>query len=287
MVKINNQKIVFLILHYIVEKETIKCVESIIENIDTPNYEIVIVDNASPNNSYAELKNKFSSNKKIHLLQTEKNLGFTGGNNVGFKFAKELNADYICMMNNDTYLIQKDFFNTVLEEYNKSKFGVLGPEIHLPNGKIEKVQKNLISLKKLKLNTIKLRVKLIANFLHLENVFNKLDSKRKSDSTNYLLDGVSRTENVVLHGCCLVFSPKYIKKFDGLDQKTFLYREEEFLYLKIYSNNMISVYNPKLKIFHNEMQSTMKVKKTTKSIRFRYKNLIKANQVLIKELRKR
>lgn len=282
----NDYKLVFVILHYILETETSKCIDSIIERIDFENYDIVVVDNFSQNDSVDKLKKKYELNKKIHFICNSKNMGFTGGNNVGFLYAKkELKADFICMLNNDTYLIQDDFFETICMEYRNSKFGVMGPEIHLPNNQIEKINVNLISKEKLKLNTIKLRIYLLLNFFHCHFLINKFENRKKNNKNYMLNENSLRIENVILHGCCLIFSPKYIKKFNGLDQKTFLYREEEFLYLKVMKNNMITVYNPNLKIFHNEKQSTSKMKKNIrKSRQFRYKNLLKANKILLKEL---
>ena len=45
----NEYSIGFVILHYNTMKETADCAESVKKKIDTPNYHIVIVDNASPN----------------------------------------------------------------------------------------------------------------------------------------------------------------------------------------------------------------------------------------------
>ena len=63
-----NKKIVFLILHYYTIDDTIKCVNSIKSNIDADNYEIVIVDNASPNDTGKELEELYKDNDKIHVL---------------------------------------------------------------------------------------------------------------------------------------------------------------------------------------------------------------------------
>ena len=54
------KKIVFLILHYINITETQKCVETIKKIIEYKNYEIVIVDNGSKNDTGEYLKNKYN-----------------------------------------------------------------------------------------------------------------------------------------------------------------------------------------------------------------------------------
>lgn len=84
----------------------------------------------------------------------------------------------------------------------------------------------------------------------------------------------------------MVFSSKYIEKFDGIDDRTFLYCEEELLYIRIMKNNLVSVYNPEIIIFHNEDSATNSIcKNRRKKELFVLKNLIKSNKILLKELK--
>lgn len=281
-------KIGFVILHYYTIEDTKKCVSSIQELIDTDNYEIVIVDNASPNHTGEELKKMYDNHEKIHVILNKENLGFSKGNNVGFRYAKnELKCNYIAMINNDTYLLQDDFFTVIKEEYKYSHFGVMGPKIYLPGNKVNIVNDKLQSLKDLRKYRFKVYIKLMLNYLGLEDFVLK-NKKSKKKETSIDLEKINkRIENVILHGCCLIFSPTYIEKFEGIDERTFLYAEEDLLYIKVYTNQMIMVYNPKLKIFHNELSSTKASNGNNKrKNRFRYKNLIIANKILEKELKK-
>ena len=61
-----------------------------------PNWEVIVVDNASPNNSSIVLKDEFPFIKHINCPE---NIGFAGGNNVGLHFAK---GEFIFFVNNDT-----------------------------------------------------------------------------------------------------------------------------------------------------------------------------------------
>ena len=128
-------RIGFVVLHYNVVAETELCVESILKRIDSSDFEIVVVDNASPNKSGPQIQSLFANREHVSVILNEENLGFARGNNVGFRFLKnEKKCDFIVMLNNDTYLIQDDFCKVVQEEYERSHFAVLGPEIHCPNG---------------------------------------------------------------------------------------------------------------------------------------------------------
>lgn len=288
------KRFAFVILHYYTIEDTKKCVESILEKCN--NVYIVIVDNASPNNTGKELEKLYKTNNKIKVILSKENLGFAKGNNIGFKYAKEkLNADFIIMCNNDTYLLQDDFLNLIEEEYKISKFAVLGPKILLPNNKINTVQINMQSLKSLKKQQLNTRINYITNYLyinklyliikkHLKSILLKFKIKKEKRIEN---DVNKRYENIILHGSFLIFSQKYIEKFDGLDSRTFLYREEELLYIRLKENNLINIYNPNIIIFHNEDSSTNAITKNNrKKELFVCRNQIKSTKILINEMKK-
>lgn len=286
----NKYKLGFVILHYHVIDETIRCVESIISQIDTKNYSIVIVDNASTNGTGKELKEKYRDNKKVHVLLNDKNLGFSKGNNVGFKYAKEkLKCDFICMTNNDTEIIQNNFFETILKEYEKSNFAVLGPEIHLLDGTIFNYRKRLFTLEEIETEKKRMHKNLFLNYTFIESIILSLksgikklirwDKIKEKNPKEEKLDG--RLENVWLHGCCLIFSPIYINIFDGLEEKTFFYGEESFLFIRLLRNNMKNVYCPDVKIFHAEKASTSAVTgKNYKKRRFVYQSHLNSLHLL-------
>lgn len=74
------------------------CIDSIIAKTACVNYEIIVVDNASTDNS----KEYFSNDTRIKYIYNEKNLGFGLANNVGIKIAKGRN---IFFLNPDTLLL--------------------------------------------------------------------------------------------------------------------------------------------------------------------------------------
>lgn len=286
-----NIDIAFVILHYYTYNDTCKCIESIMEKIGTDKYRIIVVDNASQNDSFIKLNDKYSQNEKIILIHNETNLGFANGNNIGFKYIKDkFNAKFIALINNDTYLIQDDFFKLIENEYEYSKFDVLGPKILLPNNEVNPIQKKLISVSEL--NKVVFRYKLIYifNLLYIGFIYDNIKYfikkifKIKTKSA-YSKEGINiRQENIVLHGAFLIFSEKYINTFDGLNDKTFMYMEEKILAATLKKHRMKSVYNPNIIIFHNEDSSTNAVNKNKrKKILFVYKNAIKSSKVL-KEL---
>ncbi len=94
-----------------------------LQQISYPNIEIIIVDNASPEGNPDIVKEKYP---KIIYIKSEKNLGFAGGNNLGFQEAK---GKYILMLNNDTE-VDQGFLEPLVEKMEKNpNLGIVSPKI--------------------------------------------------------------------------------------------------------------------------------------------------------------
>lgn len=281
--------VVFVILHYITYEDTKECINSILKNVIYDNYSIVIVDNNSNNDSLERLKSIFNYDSKIYFIKNKENLGFARGNNVGFKYAKyELNAKYIIVINNDTIITQQNFIDIILKDYSLYKFDILGPDIvSLKDNNHQNPVTNIIKdIHKLKKLIFILRILIFLNHLHLEKIYEiaikikrKILNKKESNFDFYC----DMKKNVKLHGSCLIFSHKYISKYDGFYDKTFLYMEEDILYFICQRDNLISLYDPMLKIFHKEDSSTDAILKSDyKKRRFSYIHNYKSAKIFLK-----
>lgn len=91
-------KVSIIVLNWNQPQLTIDCVNSILAQSFT-DYEILIIDNNSSDNSLRLLNKQFHKNPKTRILSTHKNLGYAGGNNFGVHHAL---ADYVIIQNNDT-----------------------------------------------------------------------------------------------------------------------------------------------------------------------------------------
>src|SRR3990167_4224784 len=84
-------------------KDTIECIRSLKKCHSGPyKLQIVVVDNGSDNKNVASL----SQINDITLIRNNRNLGYSGGNNVGIKYALKKNSDLILLLNNDTIVDQ-------------------------------------------------------------------------------------------------------------------------------------------------------------------------------------
>lgn len=301
-----NYKMGYLILHYKVIEQTINCIDSIKKNAvrgilpdQTNEVEsfIIVVDNGSGNGTGQDLLDIYKDDGEVTVILSEQNLGFAKGNNLGFVYAKEkLGCNFICMMNNDTELLQKDFFNILLEEYKDSQAAVIGPKIILNDGKYQPIYKKPVTIEGIQADITFMQKQLLYDRLHIRKLLtsvirtiNRIKNKSKNTNQETENDGDMnmRQEMIVLHGSCLIFTPVYIERFDGLNDATFMFREEEFLYVRLVEHHMLSVYQPRLEIRHYEDVATDSVfTKSSDKLKFQYKNDIESSKKLIEELKR-
>lgn len=114
-----------VILNYNGYQDTIECVKSL-SVVDYPCI-IVVVDNCSAGEDYEQLKNNLPST--VILLKTDRNIGYAAGNNVGLKYAVDHGCDYLCILNNDTF-IEEDFLTPCINEIERDcEIGFIGPTL--------------------------------------------------------------------------------------------------------------------------------------------------------------
>ena len=271
--------IVFVILHYKTYKDTIACVSSIRNRLDTGNYKIVIVDNGSKNGSYEILSKEYETSKDVIIIQNEDNLGFSRGLNVGIEYAnKKWSPSFVAAINNDTQIISSHFWEILYKKYNKHHFALLGPMIVSKDGycctnpirdtpRNKKEVYKIIKRYKRILKIIKSRMYTLYGFLQ------RMKCRIGKEARD--LPVIEDCVDYKLHGSFLVFSKEYFSKFSGLDGRTFLYGEEDILYLHILKNGLHTLYTPEILIYHKEDSSTSEaIPNTEKKMAFVCKNCI-------------
>ena len=92
----------FIVLHYNCFEETQACVDSILALEHSDCVKIVVMDNASVNDSLARLQEMYQSNEQVYILHNEKNLGFSAGNNIAYDYSvKHWDSSFVVFANND------------------------------------------------------------------------------------------------------------------------------------------------------------------------------------------
>ena len=91
----DSPKVSVLVLNWNGCKDTVECLRSV-EKIQYSNFEIVLIDNGSSDNSVETVQKEFSN---VKIIRNSKNLGYAEGNNVGIKYALTNRSKYILILN--------------------------------------------------------------------------------------------------------------------------------------------------------------------------------------------
>ena len=282
-------KICFVILHYLTYEDTIKCIESI-EHLDgVEEATIIIVDNCSTNGSIEEIERYVEQFDNCVVIKNSENLGFAKGNNIGYKYCKEMHrAPFVVVLNNDTVINQTDFIRKIQDSYMKYSFAVMGPDIisMVDSGHQNPLGK-MPDKKSVKRQIIKYAVLLCLSKIGIYNLLQKNFGRKRvlqSAVSEKLPSKVLKDET--LHGACLVFSPHFTKViYEPFCSETFLYKEEFILKKKCERMGFSMVFDSDLEVYHKEDSSTNRIVSSIKEKReFLFMNLIKSNRVLLKFL---
>jgi GT2 family glycosyltransferase len=104
-------------------KYTKLCAESIYAKTAYPNFELIIVDNASTDETQDYLKHLKNQHDNIKIILNKENLGFASANNMGIKESK---GRYVILLNNDT-IVTKGWMNGLIKHLRSPKVGLVGP----------------------------------------------------------------------------------------------------------------------------------------------------------------
>ncbi len=192
-----------------------------------PNYEIIVVDNASEPALHTQLDSRAYSH--LRIIRSEVNLGFTGGNNLGINQA---HGDYFFIVNNDTEL-NPALLETLLRPFAANKrVGVVCPKIFFFD-QPRHVQ--------------------YAGY----NAMNMLTGTAtvvgydQPDGEQYNLPGLTH----FAHGCAMLVSREVVNKVGRFAERFFLYYEELDWSQRILDAGYTIYYQPLATILHKESVS--------------------------------
>ena len=223
MVKDNSSPLVsIIILNYNAGNLLLNCVDSVFKST-YPNFEVLVVDNISTDNSHIVCKEKF---EKIHLIKNKENLGYCEGNNVGVRNA---DGEFIVILNPDT-IVEPDWLNHLMSAYSKFGEGLYQPKFFSLNEKLV--------------------LQSTGNMLHIFG-FGFARDKGKADD-----EKIKSVEKInYASGTCLFTSKIVLDKVGLLDPFLFLYHDDLDLGWRAAQIGINSFYVPQSIIYHAESYS--------------------------------
>lgn len=260
------KKIVAVILNYMSYRETIDCV-NLLKEQSYKNHEIVIVDNGSKNKSKERLHACFDNNSDIYIIESEKNLGFAKGNNLGIRYARNiLKADYVFVVNSDI-LTSKTLYSEIIE-INYSGVGVISPSVIKKNGEKQLPAINTDNIELTIKNTKKqIEIAVLLNLPIISSIY-RCYKKIKS---NEELAEPQENKQYAIQGCSYFLTPLFFKYYNELYPETFLYWEEIDLayYLdKVGLKAIIVNTSPVIHLDGKSVEKLISIKKEKKKLKY-------------------
>lgn len=117
-----------VILSYNTSSYLAECLSSVYKNVRDLPFEIIVVDNNSTDNSVHMVKTKFS---KVRLIESEENLGFAKGVNLGVKHAK---GEWVLLLNSDTRVHENSIEKLVGFAKENQEVAVVGGKLKNRDG---------------------------------------------------------------------------------------------------------------------------------------------------------
>lgn len=193
-----------------------RCLKSLNNlNFQKNKYEVIVVDNNSPDESWKLVK-KY---KKVKLIISETNTGFAAGNNLGFRASK---GKYIALINNDAE-VDKEWLNELLKPLENKEVGAVTNIVYYGK-RLKKFKKPWFSGAK-----------------EYPMHFTKHNALGEwSGFSDYPC------------GCSMIIKREVIAEIGGLfDEKFFMYAEDADLGLRLKEHGYKIAYNPRAIAYHH------------------------------------
>lgn len=224
-------------------RDTLECLESL-RATTYPRLRVAVIDNASGDESVERIGSWIASRGggRFELLQTDANLGYARGNNVGLRHALQNGADFIMILNNDT-IVTPAFLEPLVA------FAQEHPEAGILSGKVLDYTDR--SIHQCGMRRRMDLFGLIALFSGLKRVL-----RRTYFVQRYFYTGDRPCAVYAVPGCAWMIRREALESAGLLDEQTFLYFEEFIMAEKIRRTPFKSYYVPASVVYHKGARST-------------------------------
>jgi GT2 family glycosyltransferase len=209
------------------------CIKSIYDSKISFDYEIIVVDNASADDSVVKTKEAFPS---VKYIENTGNLGFAKANNQGINLSK---AKYVLIQNPDTIVIDSAIDNLVEYAEKNKDVGILGAKLLNSDGSLQYSIKRFPSV-----------ISQFFEALFLHKMISKLSAYL--GEVIYDNNAYTRTKNVDwITGAIMLVREEAIESVGSFDESFFLYAEEVDWCYRMKKAGWQVIYYPKASFIHH------------------------------------
>src|SRR6218665_880503 len=226
-----------IILNYNVRHFLELCVLSVQNAIQNINAEIIVIDNNSPDDSCAMMKQRFPN---VKLIENEENSGFPKGNNIGVAQAK---GEYLCILNPDT-VVAEDTFEKILAFAQMQKdLGIIGCKLVDGAG-------NFLPESKRGIPTPFTAFTKVTGLYKLSDVFGKYYAAHLSPNQTGKVE--------ILVGAFMIMKRDTYLEVGGFDENCFMYSDDIDLSYMVLKTGKSNYYFHETTVIHYKGESTVR-----------------------------
>ncbi len=204
-----------IIVNYNTCDYTLAALESVFREAETDDFEVILLDNASHDNSVERITALFG--EKIHMISSERNLGFAAGNNLA---AGQARGEYLLLLNPDTIVLDHAIERLLSFAGEFPAAGIWGGKTVFKDGSLNPYscwqRQTLWSL--------------LSQAVGLSSLFRKTNLFNPEGIGGWNREGIREVD--IVSGCFLLITRKLWKDLQGFDPEFFMYGEEADLCLR-------------------------------------------------------
>src|SRR5436190_4741742 len=212
------------------------CLESIYRETSRLEFEVIVSDNGSSDDSLAEIRKRFP---QVRIVENGANIGFARGNNAGIRVAT---GEYVLILNPDTIIRDRALEKLLDFAERHPEAGAFGCRVLNPDGSFQNPARPLPSV-----------IGYLVSACYVRWLA-KLSPVFDSD-IYYKWDG--HTERLIgfQSGCCILCRGDILQRLNGFDERFFYHFEESDLCQRIWKSGSKILYCPVAEITHLGGQS--------------------------------
>lgn len=225
-----------LIVNWNTGRLLVNCLKSIEQTIGQNQCEVIVVDNASTDDSLTLIEQDF---KWITLIKSDVNLGFARANNLAIERS---NGEYVLLLNPDTVLYDKSIIQLIDLLETDKKIGLVGPRLVNKDGSLQISAYPEPTL-----------AREAWRLFHLDCLI---------PLSRYPLTFWKRTQPQlvdIVTGACLLFRREIYRSLGLFDEQFFVYSEEVDFCKRVTNAGWLIYYVPSSIVMHYGARSTRQV----------------------------
>lgn len=229
----NKKTLSIIVVSYNTCDLTLECIRSVFDQTPNIDFELIVIDNNSSDDSVSKINNEFGD--KIKLIASKNNVGFAAANNIA---AKEVDSEYLLLLNPDTVILDSAIEKIV-------NFATQHPRALIWGGSTLFADMSLNPTS-------------CWRHLSLWNIFCRSFALSRSFKNSPLFsseqyggwnrDSVRHVD--IVSGCFLLIKTQLWKELDGFDKDFFMYAEDADLCLRAYKAGARPMFTPDAVLIH-------------------------------------